>query len=126
MLSELDVQNTIRIEGAMHGLRLWRNNSGALTDVGGRLVRFGLGNDSARTNEVCKSSDLIGLGPDGVFVAIECKREGWKYKGSGRELAQRNFINIVAADGGIACFATRWQDVYEHFSLCGVQLFRKD
>ena len=36
-MTETDVQNTIRIEGAKIRMILWRNNSGALQDVKGRL-----------------------------------------------------------------------------------------
>jgi len=109
---ETDVQNIIRLEGSKHGLLLFRNNSGALQDVRGRLVRFGLGNDSASTNKVFKSSDLVGVQHNtGKFVAIECKPKGWKYTGKDREVAQLHFITLVRRYGGLACFATCWEDV---------------
>ena len=110
-MTEGDVQATIRIEAAKSGFILWRNNSGALTDVAGRLVRYGLGNDSPSVNKVLKSSDLIGIGPYGRMLAVECKPSNWKYNGSDRERAQLTFINIVKARGGYACFATCWADV---------------
>jgi hypothetical protein len=117
-MSELDVQNTIRVEGAKVGLRLWRNNSGALTDVEGRLVRFGLGNDSPKTNKTFKSSDLIGVQEGtGRFVAIECKAKGWKYHGTNREVAQLNYINCIKRSGGLACFAASWDDVKRELGL---------
>ena len=109
---ELDVQHLIQIEAAKIGMILLRNNSGCLRDVTGREVRFGLGNDSKRVNEVRKSSDLIGW-RHGRFCAVECKAPGWRYRAKGREVAQLNFINAVLRDGGFACFATSWQDVYE-------------
>jgi hypothetical protein len=109
---EIDVQNTIRLEAARIGMMLWRNNTGCLNDVSGRLVRFGLGNDSPRTNKILKSSDLIGLwNVTGQFVAIEVKHSDWEFKGGERETAQLNFINIVKKFGGIALFATCWNDV---------------
>jgi hypothetical protein len=114
MARESDAQNRIRIEAARHGLMLWRNNSGALADKDGRLVRFGLGNDSPTVNRVIKSSDLIGL-YRGRFVAVEVKPLGWKYTGTEREVAQLNYINLVKKHGGIACFATQWSEVYEAF-----------
>jgi hypothetical protein len=51
-MSEHEIQQRIRLACGQGPVRLWRNNSGALVDQQGRLVRFGL----------CKgSSDLIGL-----------------------------------------------------------------
>jgi len=110
-MREADVQNSIRIEASKAGLMLWRNNSGVLMDKDGRPVRFGLGNDSAQANKKIKSSDLIGLWR-GRFIAIECKPKGWVYRGSDREVAQLNYINLVRKHGGIALFATSWEDVH--------------
>jgi hypothetical protein len=113
---ELDVQNRIRVEGAKIGMWLLRNNSGALTDVNGRLVRFGLGNDSPATNKRIKSSDLVGVW-EGSAVAIECKRPQWRWTGKGRESAQLAFIELWRAHGGLACFATCWEDVLREFNI---------
>jgi acyl-CoA-binding protein len=38
-------------------------------------------------------------------VAREVKREGWKYKGSEAEKAQKRYIDLVNEMGGDACFA---------------------
>jgi hypothetical protein len=117
---ETDVNSLIRIEGAKRGVILWRNNSGAFEDKTGRWIRYGLANDSARTSELIKSSDLIGIGMGrwwgfpaivGFMVATEAKRTGWTYTGQGRETAQLNYLNLVRAYGGCACFATSWEDV---------------
>ena len=117
---ESDISATIRITGARYGLVLMRNNSGAFKDASGRWVRFGLGNDSKRINELMKSSDLIGLlngtwwgypSVWGVLSAIESKKQGWRYTGKGREPAQLAFINLMRRHGGFACFATSWEDV---------------
>lgn len=116
MTTETDVQNRIRIEGAKIGMWLLRNNSGALTDVNGRLVRFGLGNDSPATNKRIKSADLIGVW-EGRAVAIECKRPRWHYTGRDREAAQMQFIELWRAHGGLACFATCWDDVLREFGI---------
>ena len=117
---EGDVQNTIRIEGAKIKMILWRNNNGALQDVHGRLVRYGLGNDSTATNKLIKSSDLVGIW-NGTFVSIECKASDWRNpwaegsrrKPTDRETAQKAWIDIVTREGGLACFATCWADVEE-------------
>lgn len=113
--SEGALQALVRLEGVSKGVCLWRNNSGALPDKTGRIVRFGLGNDSPVINKVFKSSDLIGLRgvlikPDdvgrlfGKFTARECKPPGWHYTGTDREVAQLNFINQVNTLGGDAAF----------------------
>jgi hypothetical protein len=115
-MTETDVQNRIRVEGAKIGMWLLRNNSGALQDVNGRLVRFGLGNDSTATNKRIKSSDLVGVWM-GRAVAIECKRPNWRFAGSERELAQLAFIKLWREHGGLACFAAGWEDVKEAFGI---------
>ena len=85
-----------------------RNNSGALPDRTGRVVRYGLGNVSKTYTDKVKSSDLIGITkvvitPSmvgktlGVFTAVEVKKEDWDEgkKFDTREIAQNNFINWV-------------------------------
>lgn len=108
--SEARVQSALRLTAANLSYSLWRNNSGACTDETGRLVRYGLGNDSARFNKVWKSSDLIGIGPGGRFVAVEVKAPGWKGPSNERERAQANFLANVQALGGIGIFATSVND----------------
>lgn len=110
------------------GGRLDRNNCGSLPDRRGVPVRFGLANDSAKVNEICKSGDLIGwtptlITPDmvgtflPVYTSVEVKALGWKFPGVGplknargeltaygHAVAQRNWADIVRAAGGIAGF----------------------
>lgn len=118
MKDESTVQQEIQIHSMHFKCHLMRNNSGALVDKDGRPVRFGLGNVSKAHNDKIKSSDLIGITkivitPDmvgktvGIFTAIECKEEAWKEfkKLDARELAQRNFIEWVKSNGGLAGFA---------------------
>lgn len=121
-MKESAVASHIRLAAARLGLSLWRNNSGACTDQSGRVIRYGLGNDSARLNKVIKSSDFIGITPVvitpdmvgqtiGVFTAVETKAEGWKYSPSDeRAVAQAQFHAIVRQAGGIAGFATSVDD----------------
>lgn len=115
--SEAWAQSAIRLEAAQKGIYLWRNNVGALKDDTGRLVRYGLANDSAQINKRLKSSDLIGLRPFliqpehvgrlfGQFVAREVKEPGWTFRGDDRETAQQTFIHLVQTNGGDAAFAT--------------------
>ena len=120
-LSESAVQSALRLNASKAGWRLWRNNNGA-AKLEKRYIRWGLANDSKQVNEICKSSDLIGLRPVAVrsehvglvigqFVAREVKPEAWRYTGTKREVAQLNFINLVNSLGGDAKFANTGDDV---------------
>lgn len=113
--NEATVSNNVRLEASRVGARLWRCNTGAYQDQSGRMVRYGLCNESKQMNEVIKCSDLIGIKPIlvtqehlgstiGQFVARECKAGDWKYKGNKHELAQLRFLELVIALGGDACF----------------------
>jgi hypothetical protein len=98
-MSEQEIQQRIRLELSRGPVRLWRNNTGALQDARGQLVRYGL----------CPgSSDLIGyrtitITPDMVghqlaqFVAVEVKRPG-----SRATQEQLSFLATVDQAGGVA------------------------
>lgn len=115
MTSEAAVQTHTRLAHAQIG-PMWRNNSGACYDDRGRLVRYGLGNDSAQINREIKSSDLIGITPVlitpnmygqilGVFTAYECKPSYWGFREKDeRAVAQAKFHRIVRDAGGFAGF----------------------
>jgi hypothetical protein len=107
-MNEGDIMRSIML--APHGAVLWRNNTGAVKDSTGRLIRFGL----------CKgSSDLIGLRsvtvtPDmvgqrvAVFAAIEVKTP------TGKPTAEQiNFIGKVNEAGGIAGIARSPEDAMQ-------------
>ena len=117
--NEAYVQNKIRLAVGSGEVRLFRNNTGALLDMQGRLVKFGL----------CKgSSDLIGfrsitITPDmvgqkiAVFTAIEVKDKGKA------TVEQKNFINIINNAGGYAGVAKNVNDakkiLYMDKKYCG-------
>lgn len=115
--SEAWAQSAVRLEGAKKDVLLFRNNVGALKDAAGRLVRYGLANDSAGLNQRVKSGDLIGIRRVlitpahvghtlGQFVSREIKAPGWQYTGTEREEAQRNWVYLIQSHGGDAAFAT--------------------
>ncbi len=123
MTTEAETQQQIRLEAARQGTPLLRNNSGACVDQTGRMIRYGLGNDSARINKTFKSSDLIGIwpvriGPEhvgqtlGVFTAIEVKRPGWRGPENDRDRAQAAFGQWVTDHGGLFRFATSIEDIW--------------
>lgn len=123
--SEAAVQQLIRLEAGRRGTPLLRNNSGAARDDRGQMIRFGLGNDSKRINDVFKSSDLIGIYPVvvtpdmvgrtlGLFFAVEVKAPGWKLTpGDKRAQAQLAFGEWVRKHGGVFCFATDPTEVWK-------------
>lgn len=116
--SESRQQSLVRIEAANLGIRLFRNNSGAFTDETGRVVRYGLANESKAVNEVLKSPDLVGWRKRlvtaemvGTVIGQACmremKHEGWQFNPKDKhEGAQLNFLNLAIADGCDAGFAT--------------------
>lgn len=126
MTTESAVQQQVRLKAAQAGLLMYRNNVGACTDDSGRLIRYGLGNDSANLNRSIKSSDLIGITPVtaylasagawvtlGVFTALEVKASGWHQRPSDeRAIAQANFHAIVREAGGFAGFVTGPGDIF--------------
>ena len=88
MTSEQDILSLIRLALSERGIISWRNNTGALKDKDGRLIRYGL----------CQgSSDIIGIMPDGRFLAIEVKKPGKKPTPE-----QLNFIEAIRRHGGVA------------------------
>ncbi len=111
-------QSAIKLRASQTGLRLWRNNRGAVTTDDGRHIRYGLANDSAAMNKRIKSHDLIGITPVvitpahigrvlGVFTSIEAKRPGWKYRPNDEHsAAQLAWAQVVVSLGGFSMFAT--------------------
>lgn len=107
----------IRLDAAQLGVELWRNNVGAFQDPSGRLIRYGLCNDSPALAKRVKSSDFIGITPVivtpdmvgrivGLFTAVETKASDWAFIPSDeRAIAQAAFHDIVKRVGGLAGFA---------------------
>ena len=91
-MKELNVQALILLALSNAGCIIFRNNVGCLPDRTGRPVRYGVGGNGG--------SDLIGIAPDGKFLAIEVKTA----LGQPTD-AQLNFIQAVQRQGGRAGIA---------------------
>lgn len=125
--SETYVQNVLRVlASSREHAYLWRNNVGATQTPDGRMIRYGLCNESKKLNQRFKSSDLIGGTPVTVtadmvgkrvmiFTAVEVKKADWKHgSDTQRERGQLRFINAVRAAGGFGFFC-RDSAVYSRF-----------
>ena len=100
MMPEAAVLHATRIVwGADPSVVLWRNNTGALPDTSGRVIHFGLAVGSA---------DLVGIGPGGRFLAIECKA-GQRGVVSP---AQRTWLALVVARGGFVAVVRSEADAH--------------
>ena len=91
-MKEANVQALIMLALSDAGCLIFRNNVGCLPDRTGRPVRYGVGGNGG--------SDLIGIAPDGKFLAIEVKTA----LGQPTD-AQLNFIQAVQRQGGRAGIA---------------------
>ena len=81
------------------GIFAFRNNTGAVK-IGKRFIRVGFAG----------SSDILGILPDGRFLAVECKRE----KGGVISDLQKQFLKQIQDNHGVACVvhsAKELQDV---------------
>jgi hypothetical protein len=122
--SEAFVASECRLALGSYGIITMRNNVGALEDIRGRLVRYGLCNENAQMNKVIKSSDDVCIIPYivkpqdigrklGVFLGVEHKRRNWVFTGKGRETPQVNFQRMVNSAGGVGLFANSAQSVID-------------
>jgi hypothetical protein len=117
-MSEAGVQARVRLAASQAGMRVWRNNVGAVHDPLKNIhVRFGLANDSPQMNDKLKSADLIGIRPRligpsdvgttiGQFVSFEVKHAGWRWRGDEHEQAQAAWAALVISLGGDARFVS--------------------
>ena len=82
----------------IRGIYHWRQNTGALK-VGNRFVRFGIPG----------VSDILGILPDGRFLAVECKRP----KGGVLSPCQKDFLGNIQRNGGVAIVAHSASELHE-------------
>ena len=97
--SERNIQALILMSLSEAGCLVWRQDTGAYKAPDGRLIRYGL----------CKgSSDVIGLCPDGRFLAVEVKTATGRVRPE-----QVAFIDAVRRAGGRAGIARSVQDALD-------------
>jgi len=106
MSNEAYVQNKIRLAVGSGDVRLFRNNTGALMDQNGRLVKFGLckgSSDLIGFRSITITQDMVGS-KVAIFSAIEVKDKGKT------TVHQKNFLNIINNSGGYAGVARNIDD----------------
>lgn len=86
--------------GARPDCRVWRNQTGQLPDRNGRVVSFGLRG----------SADILGIGPGGRLVAVECKAPEGRVRPE-----QAAFGRMIHERGGIYILARSVEDLYSEF-----------
>lgn len=87
-ISERVILKQVLLEASKLGCRVFRNETGLFELKNGAWLSAGL---------CVGSSDIIGLAPDGRFLAIEVKA-----KGGTLSKEQRAFLSMVNNRGGIA------------------------
>jgi len=98
-MSEQNIQAEVMMQDAAEGNLVFRNNTGALKDSTGRLVRYGLCVGSSDIIEVVPiviTQEMVGK-TVGVFCAEEVKTKHGKVT-----QMQTNFMEAVRKKGGIA------------------------
>ena len=90
-MREQNIQAACLLALSQAGCLVWRQNTGAYRDGSGVLRRYGL---------CVGSADIVGIAPDGRFLAVEVKAD----KGRVTD-AQRLFIEAVQRAGGRAGIA---------------------
>lgn len=93
---QLLIQNYLTLRYPRH--YIWRNNTGKIPAAHGRLVSFGKAG----------SADLIGIAPDGKFVALEIKKPSTRNDTTAH---QREFLEAICSRGGYAGVACSIEDV---------------
>ena len=100
-MKEGDIQSAILGYLAYRQIYAWRNNTGAYKTEHGSYVRYGFKG----------SSDILGILPDGRFLAIEIKKPKPNKTYPTKE--QKLFLKNIEINGGIAFVARSLEDVIE-------------
>jgi len=100
---ENDLKKAILSYLHFHKIPAWRINSGALK-VQDRYIRF----------SVPGIADIIGVLPDGRFLAVETKSTG-----NTLTPAQKDFLETITKNNGVAIVAYSINDIFGIENLCG-------
>ena len=109
-MKELNIQKLIQLELSRLGCIAWRNET--FKAYSGRVIhkqadQVTLSGSIMLAGGLCVgSSDLIGITPDGLFLAIEVKTKTGRIRPE-----QTTFINAVRKAGGRAGIARCVEDV---------------
>lgn len=96
---EHDIQSDCLKVLDLLGIFHWRQNTGAFK-VGKRFIR---------TSSMPGVSDILGIMPDGRFLAIECKRE----KGGVVSRQQKLFLETIGQNHGLAIVTNNANELME-------------
>lgn len=103
--SVLVAEILLQLPQAFPNVRCWRNNTGALKDETGRLIRFGLPG----------STDISGIiAPSGRRLEIECKTETGRLRPE-----QAAFGEMIVRQGGVYILARTVMDAIEGVANAG-------
>ena len=94
-LSEQEIQNSILEFLRFHKIKSWRNNSGAVYDPRGNRFR------KKSKYDLNGVSDILGILPDGRFLAIEVKKNAQARV----RPSQREFLDEIVRSGGVGFVA---------------------
>ncbi|MHA1166587.1 MAG: hypothetical protein ACTSRU_02115 [Candidatus Hodarchaeales archaeon] len=96
-LSENDIQNSILELLRWKKICAWRNNNGAVYDI-----KSGHFRKKNKWEKIAGSPvDILGILPDGKFLAIEVKRDEREKPSEG----QKEFLQNISSNQGIAFVA---------------------
>ena len=99
---ENDLKKAILSYLQFHEIPAWRINSGAIK-IQNRYIRF----------SVPGIADIIGVLPDGRFLAVETKSTG-----NTLTLAQKDFLETITRNNGVAIVAYSINDIFGIENLC--------
>ncbi len=117
--AETGVLKAIQSLAGFQNCRLYRNDNGAYQAKNGSWISYGLGrgtSDLIGWRRVRITEEMVGK-EIAQFVAIECKMPGNEKKASQE---QKNFVDLVNNEGGIACIASSPDKVMEVFDGHGI------
>lgn len=92
------------------GIFAWRNNTGAYKAKSNRTLKERVVYYGKKG-----SADIIGILPDGRFLAVECKRESGKASPD-----QLLFLSNIKANKGVACIVHSCDELMEVLKKEGV------